>query len=60
MNKLRSRMTAQTHELLALAKINIERSLKENDKLMTLEMEAKTRGCLNTAALDKLIDGIGD
>ena len=60
MNKLRSRMTAQTHELLTLAKINIERSLKESDELMALEMEAKTRGCLNTAALDKLIDGIGD
>jgi len=60
MNKLRSRMTAQTHELLTLAKINIERSLKESDELMALEMEAKTRGCLNTAALDKLIDGICD
>lgn len=47
MNKLRSRMTAQTHELLTLAKINVERSLKENDKLMALEMEAKTRRCLN-------------
>ena len=34
MNKLRSRITAQTHELLALAKINVERSLKENDEHM--------------------------
>jgi hypothetical protein len=58
MNKLRSRLGDATHELLTLAKVNIELSIKENDELLALATEASTRGCLDTAKLDALIDGV--
>ena len=59
MNKLRSRLTSANHEALTLAKIILERSLKEKklDKILALEHDIKLNGYIDLAGAAEALDG---
>ena len=59
MNKLRSRLTNANHEALTLAKIMLERSLKEKklDKIIVLEQHIKLYGYLDLYGAAEALDG---
>ena len=59
MNKLRSRLTSANHEALTLAKIMLERSLKEKklDKILALEHHIKLNGYMDLYGAAEALDG---
>ena len=60
MNKLRSRLTSANHESLTLAKIILERSLKEKklDKILAQELFIKMNGFIDLAGIAEAFDGV--